>query len=300
MKSCYRIFFLFFSLICFGQQKQFNIQWEGVKTLETEYGKMEVPAFDAKHFNYDDAKGLRYFTQWDSNGGQINEDSVSLINVSYQTISASELKNLKTKLIPEGLQYKLFNTNARGELGHYFEMSPIIKDRGTYKKVTSFSIEYNYTTSANRGITSARDENDIVNSVLSTGQWYRFYIDKSGVFQLTKSFLNSLGVNTNGVDPRTIKIYGNGGRMLPLRNSENYPFDVVENAVKFVGEEDGSFDSGDYILFYGEGPTTYSQESETNLNLYSDKTFYYVNDLARLFNFYCIYDLIKQSSTSIY
>ena len=38
---------------------------------------------------------------------------------------------------------------------------------------------------------------------------------------------------------------------------------------KFIGEEDGSFDSGDYILFYGEGPTTYSEESNTNLNLFS-------------------------------
>ena len=65
--------------------------------------------------------------------------------------------------------------------------------------------------------------------------------------------------------------------MLPYLNSANYPFDVVENAVKFVGEEDGSFDNGDYILLYGEGPTTYNQESNTNINLYTDKTYYYVN-----------------------
>ena len=94
---------------------------------------------------------------------------------------------------------------------------------------------------------------------------------------MSKGFLNSLGINTNSVDPRNIKIYGNGGRMLPLLNSANYPFDLVENAVKFVGEDDGSFDNGDYILFYGEGPKTYSQESQTNLNLYTDKTYYYVN-----------------------
>lgn len=275
MKNCYSIFFLFFSIVCFGQQKQFNINWEGFKVLETDYGKIEVPAFDTNHFNYDEVNGLVFFAQWDNNGNSIDENSVTLLNVAYETITDGELKNLNQNLIPKSPEYSLFNTSARGKRSNYFEISPIIKDRGTYKRITSFTIQYNMV--SGRSTNNARDENDITNSVLSTGQWYRFYIEKSGVFQLTKSFLGSIGINTNSVDPRTIKIYGNGGRMLPLLNSENYPFDVVENAVKFVGEEDGSFDNGDYILLYGEGPTTYNQESDTNLNLYVDKTYYYVN-----------------------
>jgi hypothetical protein len=275
MKNCCKFFFLLIVTICFGQQKQFSIQWEGYKTLETEYGKIEVPTFDSKHFNYTDENGLFYFVQWDSNGGLINEDSVTLSNIAYEVISSSELKDLDPKLIPESPEYRFFNTNARGKRSYYFEISPIVKDRGAYKKITAFTIQY--AASVNRTSSMARDANDITSSVLSTGQWYRFYINKSGVFQLTRSFLGSLGINTNAVDPRTIKIYGNGGRMLPLLNSENYPFDVVENAVKFVGGEDGSFDNSDYILFYGEGPTTFSEESDTNINLYTDKTYYYVN-----------------------
>ena len=190
-------------------------------------------------------------------------------------ITIAELKNLNPELIPESQNYSLVNTNSRGKLGYYFELSPIIKERGVYKKITSLTVQYSAL--AGRTAVIARDQNDITNSVLSNGQWYRFYIDKSGVFQLTKSFLSNLGINTNGLDPRTIKIYGIGGRMLPLVNSENYPFDVVENAVKFVGEEDGSFDNSDFILFYGEGPTTYNEESDTNINLYADKTYYYIN-----------------------
>ncbi len=275
MKNCYTFYFVFFTMFCFGQQKQFIIQWDGVKILETEYGKMQVPAFDSKHFNYDDEKGLTYFAQWESNGSSVNENSVTLSNISYEIISKVDLKNLNPELIPKNPKYSFYNTNARGKLGHYFELSPIINDSGAYKKITSFTIEYG--TSANRTPITSRDENDIINSVLSTGDWYRFYIEESGVYQLTKSFLSNLGINTNATDPRTIKIYGNGGRMLPLLNSENYPFDVVENAVKFVGEEDGSFDGNDYVLFYGEGPKTYSEESETNLNLYTDKTYYYIN-----------------------
>ena len=245
MKNCYAFLFLFFVSLCYGQQKKFNIQWEGLRTLETELGKKEIPGFDSKHFNYNDEDGLQYVAQWDNEGGSINENSVTLSNVAYEVITSSELKNLDQRLIPENPKFSFFNTNARGKLGHFIQVSPIVRDRGTFKKIIAFTIQYNV--SANRTTNSLKNRNSITNSVLSSGQWYRFYIDKSGVFQLTKNFLGSLGINTNSVDPRTIKIYGNGGRMLPLSNSENYPFDVIENAVKFVGEEDGSFDNSDYL-----------------------------------------------------
>ena len=275
MKNCYIIALMLFSVLCFGQQKQFNINWSGYKVLETAYSKIEVPAFDDNHFSYNESDGLTFFAQWESNGSQIDENSIQLTNVAYESISASELKNLSPKLIPNSPKYRIYNTNARDKRAHYFELSPIIKDRGVYKKITGFTITYS--TRSARTANNLNDANGIVNSVLSTGQWFRFYIEDSGVYRLSKSFLSSLGINTNSVDPRTIKIYGNGGRMLPLSNSENYPFDVVENAVKFIGEEDGSFDNNDYILFYGEGPKTYSEESETNLNIFTDKTYYYVN-----------------------
>ncbi len=260
-------------MFVFGQQKQFSIRWDGFKTLENEYRKIEVPSFDTQHFSYDDETGLMFSAQWNSDGGLVDENSVRLTNVTYETISPSDIKDLIPQLIPSAPLYKLYNTNARGSRTYYFELSPIIKDRGLYKKILSFSIQYNRV--AARTQSSSRRE--ITNSVLSTGEWYRFYIEKSGIFRLSKGFLGSLGINTNSVDPRTIKLYGNGGRMLPLINSVNYPYDIVENAVRFIGEEDGSFDNGDYILFYGEGPTTYNQESQTNINLYTDKTYYYIN-----------------------
>lgn len=262
-------------MLCFSQQKQFNIKWDGNILLETAFNTIEVPAFDADHFSYNETKGLTFFAQWESNGGSIDENSIQLTNVVYETISKTELKDLNVELIPNSPTYNLTNTNARDKRAHYLELSPIIKDRGSYKKIKSFTI--NYSSGFGRSGNSTMGVNDISSSVLSTGQWYRFYIEESGVFKLTRNFLESLGVNTNGVDPRNIKVFGNGGRMLPLENSANYPFDVVENAIKFVGEEDGSFDNNDYILLYGEGPKTYNEESETNINLFTDKTYYYVN-----------------------
>lgn len=276
MKKIYIIIFILFSSFIFGQQKQFNINWDGTVVLETAISKIEIPSFDASHLNYNGDIGLIFYSEWESSSvSSIDQNSVQISNVVYSTITATDLKDLNTDLIPSTIYYKLYNTTARGQRSCYFEMSPIIKKGSVYKKVESFTLKYSNgsSLSANR----AKTTNEISNSVLSTGDWYRFYIEETGVFKLTKSFLSSLGINTNSVDPRTIKIYGNGGRMLPYANAENYPFDVIENAIKFVGEDDGSFDNGDFILFYGEGPKTYNAESDTNLNLYTDKTYYYVN-----------------------
>ncbi|NRB58327.1 MAG: type IX secretion system sortase PorU [Winogradskyella sp.] len=273
MKNCCVFLFLLVMAIGFSQEKSFVINWEGDITIENEYSKIQLPAFDAKYYSYSPSKGIMFFAQWDGERGLVDENSVSISNVSYEIISRAELKDLSTNLIPGELYYSINNTSARGKKGCFLELSPIIEENGTYKKVKSFTVTYN----SNSRSLNFIQKSGVVNSALSTGDWYRFYIEKSGIYRLSKSFLSSIGVNTNSVDPRNIKIYGNGGRMLPYANSENYPFDVVENAVKFVGEEDGDFNNGDYILFYGEGPDVYSQESQTNINLYTDRTYYYVN-----------------------
>ena len=136
----------------------------------------------------------------------------------------------------------------------------------TNKKKTNYNTNKNKSSLFNR---SNGGSGVITNSVLSTGEWFKFYVDTTGVFKISKSFLQNLGVNVNSADPRTIKLYGNGGRMIPYSNSVDYPIDIVENAIKFVGEEDGIFNNEDYILFYAEGPTGYDEEKKRHklLNL---------------------------------
>ncbi|MBA6154513.1 type IX secretion system sortase PorU [Gelidibacter maritimus] len=269
------LLFVLLSTLGFSQEKRFEIVWQGNLLLETETSAITVPYFDKDHFSFDTNNGMRFFAEWVSDGN-INKNSVRLTNVSYTNISAEALQSIPVETIPTEPILHFENTTARDKSHAYLELSPIIKENGVYKKITSFTVSYNRT--ANRSSTTyAYQTHNISNSVLSSGNWYRFYVDKSGVFKLSRSFLNSLGVNTNTVDPRTIKIYGNGGAMLPLSNSEPYPIDLTENAIKFVGEEDGEFNNNDYILFYAEGPTGYNAESNTNNNIFTDKSYYYVN-----------------------
>jgi len=272
MKKPLLIVLILCGALVVAQQKKIEISWQGHKVLETESTKMEIPSFDAEHFSFSEITGLKYVAQWKV-PSNINSASLSFSNLSYSAISENELKDLPINTISTGLNATLRNAIDRDEHSAFLELSPIIKENGGFKKLNSFVINYSY------GGTSslyARNNEDIEDSVLRTGSWHKFYVDKSGVFKLTKSFLNQIGVNTN-VDPRTIRIFGNGGAMLPLVNQVPYPIDLTENAIRIVGESDGEFDNNDYILFYAEGPREYNTESDTNINLYTNRSYYYVN-----------------------
>ncbi len=73
---------------------------------------------------------------------------------------------------------------------------------------------------------------------------------------MDRTFLLKAGINIASVAPAHIKLYGNGGGMLPQANSSFRHQDLNENAIYVEGEKDGRFDEGDYILFYAQSPHT--------------------------------------------
>ncbi|GAF70404.1 unnamed protein product, partial [marine sediment metagenome] len=64
--------------------------------------------------------------------------------------------------------------------------------------------------------------------------------------------LTASGLNPGEIDPRTIKIFNNGGTMLPENIDDERIDGLMEIAIRVIGEEDGKFDPNDYILFYGK------------------------------------------------
>lgn len=119
-------------------------------------------------------------------------------------------------------------------------------------------------------------------SVLKDGQIFKFAVSETGMHKLDFDFLkNQLGVPLESIDPRTIKIYGNGGGMLPEAVSEEQPDDLIENAIRVAGEADGRFDDGDYILMYAEGPDKHFYNPNTQRfsrpkNIYDQRNYYFL------------------------
>lgn len=243
---------------------------------------LNIPQFQSEFFNFNVSERTIQFKKAFAIPALLKKEALQVSTITYQTISETDLLDLDKTKIPLSADVNFETSRARSTFKGLLVFNSIIKEKGVYKKVVSISYSINTTNAANRlSENNYRSAPAITNSVLASGNWYRFYVEKSGVYKVSKSFLQSLGLNTN-VDPRTIKIYGNGGRMLPLLNDTEYPFDLEENAIQFIGEEDGDFDNSDYILFYAEGVDTWNAESLTSVNLYDTKSYYYVTANAGL------------------
>lgn len=277
MKNIILTIILLAAIFGYAQKKQVNLTWEGSKAITSGKASVRMPYFIPKdNYSYSFNKSISYTNQWETSK-PVDENSVTITNVTYASITQEELQGLEVNNIPNVIKYTLKNTFARGKQYAVLRVSPIIRDGvNNYKKIISFTVNYKYKETTS--ILSKTNNLTVTNSVLNTGTWYKFAINNTGVFKLDKTFLNALGINTNSINPKTIKIYGSGGKMLPYANSENYPLDPVENAIKVIGEEDGVFNTNDYVLFYGQGPRGNIEDEtiNTHINPYTDITYYYI------------------------
>lgn len=119
-------------------------------------------------------------------------------------------------------------------------------------------------------------------SVLASGNWYKIAVQQDGVYKLSHSNLSALGVNTSNLSCSNIRIFGNGGGMLPHLNSDFRHDGLQENAILVVDNNaNGIFESNDYVLFYGQSPDRWSyNENDSRFhhqkNLFSRKTYYFI------------------------
>lgn len=118
------------------------------------------------------------------------------------------------------------------------------------------------------------------NSVLQSGTWYKLGVVAEGVYRIDANFLRTLNIDPSSIDPRTLRIYGNGGGMLPQANSAPRADDLVENPVWVTGEADGRLDANDALFFFADAQTQWRQRMNGTLfhekNLYCDTTYYFL------------------------
>ena len=264
-------FFLFFNFsFLFGQSKSFKVEWSEDKQLVIAGKNFLIPKAENFNENLIIGQDFTLVNQWEE-FRDINEESVEIFDVKYSDFNISQYPVLSNIPFKNKIEVKLKTSKSREKSFSYLEFSPILKINENYKIVKSFKLKYSYDNLKN--ISAIQSQN----SVMAFGSWYQFYIDQTGVYKIDKSFLDQLGINTNSIDPRKIRIFGHGGEMLPMNNTENFMLDPIENAIQVNGEEDGIFDNDDYIIFFAKGPDNYNSESDTHLNLYEEKTSYFIS-----------------------
>lgn len=257
----------------FGQGRDIRIEWEPEQSVSVD-PKSENAASAAERalqqialkFNKQE---LSYDTQW-TDRAFAAPGSLQITEVVYQSLTAEERKQIDLNAVPSGLQAQIASSKAREKIYTQLTLSPVVRQGNDYKKVLSFKVDYRY------GNAPILNRQPITNSVLSTGEWFKFKVAETGMHRISRGFLEDLGMDVGNIDPRTIRIHGHGGQPLPLYAAIPVSFDPPENAIQVIGEEDGSFDSSDYILFYGVSTRGFDIENDTHINPYTDDAFYFI------------------------
>lgn len=94
-------------------------------------------------------------------------------------------------------------------------------------------------------------------SALAEGQLFKFQVEHEGIYTITYDLLNNIeGLVVSQIHPDHLQVLVNGGGPVPRANSDFRIDDWIERPTLSVGLGDGSFDPGDYLSFYMEGPHT--------------------------------------------
>ena len=267
---------------------QRSLQWADAPTQWTlnSGDAVEIWKFEGCSFG-DEARSIPVFSERFAIAGK-SRVFVEVVSVQWEPFTKKASPDDAT--LTDNLSVKALVEQQRNKFFGRVKVVPVRKNGNSFERAVSFTLAVRVEPEPISN-TTADDRGGpwTFNSVLSSGDVYKFGVAQTGVYKLDYTYLkNELGItNLDNIDPRTIRLYGNGGAMLPEKNSDVRPDDLLENAIQVVGESDGKFDASDYILFYAVGPRPWlyrpsSTEPElvTRVNLYDTHAWYFIKTNA--------------------
>ncbi len=255
-----------------------TLRWTGVKEISiSKYNKLKLPHFDGAVYLDEPAKAP-WFSETVPVKSSGDSPSYTFEKAQWQPLSAQEAELLKGISFGASPVVRAHIIYERGKPQLELNILPIRSNQGTIEKLTSFELAVRW--QATNNVLRKSRSSSTTESVLAGGSFVKVGVTASGVYQIPRAMLATMGMNV-GINPKNLRVYGNGGAMLPERNNVFYPDDLIENAIVVSGESDNSFDEGDYILFYAHGPTVWTYDATRELfrqqrNIYSDTAWYFI------------------------
>jgi len=276
-----KIFFFFFIVLfnffVFGQGEviKLSIDWKDHKTVLLNEEELKLPDFEGAELS-NGIPSLFWTRQLKNKNFLITIEGHSTVPASVDDLRFLDQMDFT---VSEELNGSCKVTQAGDKYFAVFHVIPFIRENGQIKRVSEVELLLKPVS-----LESVSYQKDFVaNSVLSegSGTWYKIAVTKDGIHRIDKSFLESCGINTTNLNPAHIHIYGNGDGKLPELNSAPRTDDLAKNALFVQGEGDGSFDQGDYLLFYAWGPHRWrsfgTSHFDQDRNIYSDVSCYFIN-----------------------
>lgn len=205
--------------------------------------------------------------------------SLQIIDPNYNLCNTYEKKLLTNIQLPSKIYHKEYNSVTKGKHSTSIEINPFVKINGEIKKLTSFKIKYQKVNTP--GFTFRKNE-AVLNSKLANNSWYKFAIPNKGMYKISFEYLSDLNLINGSLASNSIQLIGNNAKMLPFINQDLRMDDLEEISIEVIDGNDGVFNEGDYIVFYGmaNGIDFYDSTNDLlkkEINLYSDTNFVFLN-----------------------
>lgn len=256
-----------------------SLLWTSPQEISiSKFSKLKLPHFQGAVYLQEPSKA-----PWFSESLPLNASGESPTytfgRMQWEPVSSAEAELLKGVVISSSPIVNIHIVYERKKPVLEVQMLPLRSNNGAIERLRAFELQVNIQPLSNSALRTTRSSST-TESVLATGSFVKVGVTSSGVYQIPRAMLASMGMNVN-INPRNLRVYGNGGAMLPERNNIYYPDDLIENAIVVSGESDNTFDEGDYILFYAQGPTVWTYDTNRELfrqqrNLYADTTWYFI------------------------
>ena len=212
--------------------------------------------------------------------GSIKEFSLDIVR-SKKLLKPEIEKIIAINDLPTSVNKTFTTVQAREKRYAKLELNPIYRNGNDIFQVESVEYSFKLNKDSNVRFSKTNKNKETQSSILSSGKWYKIGVDRTGVFKIDSDFLKSIGINNSDVNPKKIRLFGNGGAILPELLSISRKEDLEENSIWVSGENDGKFDDEDFILFYAKGPVSWEYETRESIshkqNIYSDLAYYFIN-----------------------
>ncbi|MCR4965879.1 MAG: type IX secretion system sortase PorU [Bacteroidales bacterium] len=207
------------------------------------------------------------------------EYKVSVSNANYEVLNAKEAQLISEDFHHKTLEISTISAYERKKPYLLLSFVPIIETApGQYSRLTSVTI----TVEGTKVARTKSAKGHTTQSVLANGQWYRCSLTQTGMYRVTYNDLISMGMQAP-ISSAQLAIFGNGGTMLPEIAGAPRPDDLLELPIMMFDNGDGTFDNGDYFVFYGQAPHGWSYDSEYQrfkhaTNIYCDSSYYFITN----------------------
>ncbi|REC49372.1 type IX secretion system sortase PorU [Chryseobacterium pennipullorum] len=276
------------SLIAFASTlyaQRNTIEWNGSKIQDFGDTKLNLPNFKNEGFSFSQNNVFIVTKQ------KVGERQLKISDLAWENVSNQDLFELDKGALPDHDIADVTYYNIEGESYASVSIALFKNIKGRVQRLSSFNVSES---GASLNRIGGVNKIGTTGNPLSSGNFYKIKVDKSGIFKITSQFLRDNGINPASVNPKNFRIYGNGGIMLPEFNQDPRYDALQENSIQVVGEEDGVWNDNDYALFYAQGPNGYnlydtsngngfkrrdtrSDTSNNVKNVYEDFAYYYIN-----------------------